>query len=133
MKGLTHPHLSSMARNPFWVSCSSLPLGKTKCLKKPHPFVFLLKTGTIKVKAKLFLVPIPKVNHDKRLLSFARFYKPVLREARIGHKTLVRSGSHSELPGQFLIPKGHWNENPPVAVPGPLDDLLLSSSSLGRS
>lgn len=45
----------------------------------------------------------------------------------------MRSGSHSELPGQLLIPKGHWKENPPVAVPGPLDDLLLSSSSLGRS
>lgn len=85
MKELTHPQLSSMARNPFWVSCSFPPLGKSKCFKKPHPFVFPLKTGTIKVNAKLFLVLIPKVNHDKRLLSFARFYKPVLREARIGH------------------------------------------------
>lgn len=46
--------------------------------------VFPLKTCTIKVNAKLFLAPIPKVNHDKRLLSFARFYKSALREARIG-------------------------------------------------
>lgn len=36
------------------------------------------------LKWKLFLVPIPKVNHEKMLLSFERFYKTTLREARIG-------------------------------------------------